>query len=61
MSRVVDPIGDPIGEDREEFFDPALRPKSLDEYVGQERIKANLRVYIRATPVTSTTTRFPSL
>ncbi len=48
MSRVVDPIGDPIGEDREEFFDPALRPKSLDEYVGQERIKANLRVYIRA-------------
>jgi Holliday junction DNA helicase RuvB len=28
--------------------DPALRPKNLDEYVGQERIKANLKVYIRA-------------
>ena len=29
-------------------IDPALRPKNLDEYVGQERIKANLKVYIRA-------------
>jgi len=28
--------------------DPALRPRNLDEYVGQERIKANLRVYLRA-------------
>ncbi|HEU4402332.1 MAG TPA: Holliday junction branch migration DNA helicase RuvB [Candidatus Polarisedimenticolia bacterium] len=25
-----------------------LRPRTLDEYVGQERIKANLRVFIRA-------------
>jgi Holliday junction DNA helicase RuvB len=28
--------------------DPALRPRRLDEYVGQERIKDNLRVYVRA-------------
>ena len=42
MDRVVDP------EETPEFFDPALRPKNLDEYVGQERIKDNLRVYIRA-------------
>lgn len=28
--------------------DPALRPRNLDEYIGQERIKRNLRVYIRA-------------
>jgi len=28
--------------------DPALRPRTLDEYVGQERICNNLRVYIRA-------------
>jgi holliday junction DNA helicase RuvB len=28
--------------------DPALRPKRLDEYVGQERVRENLRVYIRA-------------
>ena len=28
--------------------DPALRPRNLDEYVGQARIVENLRVYIRA-------------
>jgi Holliday junction DNA helicase RuvB len=28
--------------------DPALRPKTLHEFVGQEQIVANLRVYIRA-------------
>ena len=28
--------------------DPALRPRNLDEYIGQERIKRNIQVYIRA-------------
>jgi Holliday junction DNA helicase RuvB len=28
--------------------DPALRPKRLDEYVGQDRVRENLRVYVRA-------------
>jgi Holliday junction DNA helicase RuvB len=28
--------------------DPALRPKRLDDYVGQQRVRENLRVYIRA-------------
>lgn len=28
--------------------EPALRPRELDEYVGQERLVANLRVFIRA-------------
>ncbi|MEC7242301.1 MAG: Holliday junction branch migration DNA helicase RuvB [Myxococcota bacterium] len=42
MDRIVDP------DEAPEFFDPALRPKNLDEYVGQARIKENLRVYIRA-------------
>ncbi len=28
--------------------DPALRPRRLGEYVGQDRVKDNLRVYIRA-------------
>ncbi|MCB9760857.1 MAG: Holliday junction branch migration DNA helicase RuvB [Alphaproteobacteria bacterium] len=40
-TRVVDP-------DLVEPVDPALRPRNLDEYIGQERIKDNLRVYIRA-------------
>lgn len=29
-------------------WDAALRPKKLDEYVGQEKIRANLGVYIKA-------------
>jgi len=44
MSRVLDPVT----EEEQESFDPALRPRNLDEYVGQERIKENLRIYIRA-------------
>ncbi|MBI3608597.1 MAG: Holliday junction branch migration DNA helicase RuvB [Nitrospirae bacterium] len=35
------------GED-ERGYETSLRPLSLDEYVGQETIKANLRVYIEA-------------
>ncbi len=29
-------------------WDAALRPKQLDEYVGQEKIRANLKIYIQA-------------
>ncbi|MCD8231650.1 MAG: Holliday junction branch migration DNA helicase RuvB [Clostridiales bacterium] len=28
--------------------EPSLRPKTLDEYIGQEKIKGSLRVYIEA-------------
>lgn len=45
MNRVVDPHEMDV---LPETIDPALRPKNLDEYVGQERVKENLRVYIRA-------------
>ena len=34
-----------LDERRDEI---TLRPRSLDEYIGQERLKANLRVYIKA-------------
>lgn len=37
--------GDPLDEDG---FEPALRPKRLEDYVGQERIIQNLGVAIRA-------------
>jgi Holliday junction DNA helicase RuvB len=40
LARVVDPA--------ESRSDPALRPRNLDEYVGQERTVENLRVYIQA-------------
>ena len=41
LARVVDPVA-------REGGDPALRPRNLDEYVGQGRAVENLRVYIRA-------------
>ncbi len=41
MTRFVDPT-------ETEPADPALRPRRLDDYVGQDRVKDNLRVYIRA-------------
>lgn len=46
MSRDLDPYADDTPEERGQ--DPALRPRNLDEYVGQERVVQNLRVYIRA-------------
>ncbi|HXH65404.1 MAG TPA: AAA family ATPase, partial [Mariprofundaceae bacterium] len=36
---------DPQGE---ETWDAALRPKRLDEYVGQDKIRDNLSVFIKA-------------
>ena len=41
--RLID--GNASGHDN---WDTALRPKQLDEYVGQEKIRANLKVYIQA-------------
>lgn len=33
----------------EDIFDKSIRPESLDEYVGQDKIKHNLKVFIEAT------------
>ncbi len=41
MTRFVDPADT-------EPLDPALRPIRLDDYIGQDKIKDNLRIYIRA-------------
>ena len=32
----------------EDIFDKSIRPENLDEYVGQEKIKENLRIFIEA-------------
>ncbi len=46
MSRIVDPThADPVADPH---ADPALRPRRFSEYVGQQRILDNLRVYVRA-------------
>src|SRR4030066_2538373 len=44
MERVITPQ---IAED-DLSFDPSLPPRSLNEYIGQEKVKENLRVFIEA-------------
>lgn len=34
--------------DKEAVFESSIRPESLDEYIGQDEIKENLRVFIEA-------------
>ena len=41
-------IIDPKEQGSEEAFDFSLRPKTLGEYVGQEKVKANLEIAISA-------------
>jgi Holliday junction DNA helicase RuvB len=48
MSRLVDPNAEPTEGAGGRDPDPALRPRRLDEYVGQRVITDNLRVYVRA-------------
>lgn len=44
MERVITPQ---IAED-DLSFDTSLRPRSLNDYIGQEKVKENLRVFIEA-------------
>ncbi len=43
MERIID-----ANMKNEDIFDKSIRPETLDEYVGQEKIKENLRVFIEA-------------
>ncbi|AMP20033.1 Holliday junction DNA helicase RuvB [endosymbiont 'TC1' of Trimyema compressum] len=43
-TRLMD--GDFLQEDRE--IEVSLRPKTLEEYIGQEKVKENLKVFIKA-------------
>jgi holliday junction DNA helicase RuvB len=38
----------PTGSDEDSVFDSSLRPRGFDEYVGQDKVKANLNVAIAA-------------
>lgn len=44
MTRVIEPIA----TDEELYMESTLRPRTLDEYVGQEKAKGNLRIFIDA-------------
>lgn len=43
MDRIIDQE-----EKKEDIFDKSIRPESLNEYVGQKKIKENLQVFISA-------------
>jgi len=43
-----DSLLDPAPQIDDRGADLSLRPRSLDEYIGQEKMKANLRVFIKA-------------
>jgi Holliday junction DNA helicase RuvB len=45
---VADRILSPQEGDEEAAFDNSLRPRRLEEYIGQEKVKANLRILIDA-------------
>ena len=42
--RILDPVSQPEDFD----FEGGIRPKTLDEYIGQTKVKENLSVYIEA-------------
>ena len=43
--RIINPELEDIKEER---LENSLRPKTLDEYIGQDKIKENMKVYIEA-------------
>ena len=45
----VERIHDPVATEAEDDLDRSLRPKRLDDFVGQERIKQQLAIFIEAT------------
>lgn len=48
MSNFEDNILDPNVKDEEEISEISLRPKKLSEYIGQTKVKENMKVYIEA-------------
>ena len=42
------PLTVPQGLDEDEGYDASLRPKSLSEYIGQQKIKQKLSVFLEA-------------
>jgi Holliday junction DNA helicase RuvB len=48
MKRIDDRTITPDVKDEDTGYDFSLRPKSLDEFVGQEKLKENLKIFIQA-------------
>lgn len=48
MKRIDDSPLDPVIQQTESGFENSLRPKSFNDFVGQEKLKENLSVFIKA-------------
>ena len=49
MQRMEDgDVKNPEQEEQETGYENALRPTSLDDFTGQDKLKDNLRVFIQA-------------
>lgn len=44
-NRIIDPELEDIGEER---LENTLRPQTLEEYIGQDKVKENMKIYIEA-------------
>ncbi len=43
--RIISPELEDLGEER---LENTLRPQTLEEYIGQDKVKQNMKVYIEA-------------
>ena len=43
-----DLISPSLNDEQEERMENSLRPKTLNEYLGQEKVKENMKIYIEA-------------
>lgn len=48
MPNETDRVIQPTQQNSEQSFDVALRPSTLQEYIGQEQIKNNLQIFLQA-------------
>lgn len=48
IERVIEPTASEESRNEEEIFEKTLRPLSFDDYIGQERMKKNLKLAIDA-------------
>lgn len=48
IERIIQPTVDPIDDPQEEVFENNLRPKDFANYIGQDRLKQNIKLAIQA-------------
>ncbi len=47
-SAPIEAVLNPVRTKEDLLFEDSLRPRSFEEFIGQENIKANLKIFIEA-------------